>query len=231
MDGWNTIVSRCFSFSLGYVSFLEGGEWWGTFFEGLQKIQSETFGGQHTFPFNNHGTSESWCPWQWQSFPVQNRHCPFQNHEAVVGFQWSLIPACQVTSFASESSLYWILHGFFSMSSFKNGSIYVQRAYRFTISAHESWKKTGALRGPSFLPQPREGALCDFLHLLGLTLQGVGFSLRCDFFWVGNKKSSSDTHEFVVCCGWFVEVTPLVCGLSWVFFFGSATCRMQKLET
>ena len=41
MDGWNTIVSRCFSFSLGYVSFLEGGEW---FLRGYRRSRVKLLG-------------------------------------------------------------------------------------------------------------------------------------------------------------------------------------------
>ena len=222
MDGWNTIVSRCFSFSLGYVSFLEGGEWWGTFFERLQKIQSETFGGQHTFPFNTHGTSESWCPWQWQSFPVQNRHCPFQNPWSSGGFSVESYPRTSSQFFCVRIFIMLDTTLFFSMSSFQRVHLRKKGHQRFKFSTHDSVEKNGS---GIFLPSQRstrEGALCDFLHLLGLTLQGVALRFVALCFFLGRQEVShlrSHSTKVFHCCGWFVELTPLVCELSLVFFW------------
>ena len=163
------------------------------FFEGLQKIQiNEIFWGQHTFPFNNHGTSESWGPWRWQSFPVQNWHFPFQNQKAVWVFQHTLIIECEASVFAQNSSVCWIQHVFFHV--LVSTDIYAQRPI---------------VQSRSF---PTLGALCDFLHLLGLTLQGV---VSLCFF---RQEVISDTHLVIV-------VDDL---LRFHGFVCSTTCRIKK---
>ena len=137
---------------------------------------------------------------------------------------------------------------FFSCPPF-NGSINVQRAYQVPIFDPLSVEKRERIFLPSF-PTLNAGALCDFLHLLGLTLQGVvsGFvSLR---FFLGSATRSHLSsltkvfhcwclflgrqevilrHSRICCLLWMIcwGSTPWFVGFHGCFF-GSATCRMQN---
>ena len=68
---------------------------------------------------------------------------------------------------------------------------------RFKISTHFPLKKRSGADFPSF-PTLNAGALCDFLHLLGLTLQGGGFSLRCVFFGRQEEVISKHSRRFFI---------------------------------
>lgn len=218
MDSWNTIVSRCFSFSLGYVSFLEGGEWWGTFFGGATEDQEWNFWEPTYVPFQ-----QSWHKWIMVSLTMTVVSCrksalSFSKPRSSGGFS--------VESYPSMSSQFFCIRifvlldttlFFFHVLLSTGPSTYKEPTGLQSRPTNRGKKRSGAVL-PSF-PTLNAGALCDFLHLLGLTLQGVGFSLRSFFLGRQEEVISQTLNEFVVCCGWFVELTPLVCELSLVFFW------------
>ena len=99
--------------------------------------------------------------------------------------------------------------------------IFFISSFQQTFTRH---KTTGSISTTWFFNRagvfPTLGALCDFLHLLGLTLQGVGST-----FFFGQGRSQSVTLWFL----WmiFVEVNPIFC---WFIRFLFYQCRMEKLK-
>ena len=199
MDGWNTIVSRCFSFSLGYVSFLEGGEW---FLRGYRRSRVKLLGANicslsTIMAQVNHG--------------VPDTDSRFLYKIGIVLFktkkQWwvfSRVLSQNVKSVLLRKNLRYVGYyiGFFHVLLSTGNQR--TKAYRPSIST-DSWKKW---ERSVFLPSPtlNAGALCDFLHLLGLTLQGVGFSLRCFFLGRQQEVTSQTLNEgfsllWMICWG------------------------------
>lgn len=226
MDSWNTIVSRCFSFSLGYVSFLEGGEWWGTFFGGATEDQEWNFWEPTYVPFQ-----QSWHKWIMVSLTMTVVSCrksalSFSKPRSSGGFSVESYPSMSSQFFCIRIFVLLDTTLFFFMSSFQRVHLRTKSLQAYNLDPRIV-EKNGAER--SFLPSQRSTQVLFVISFTSLVLLFKVSDFRCvHFFWVGKKKwflRHSTNLLFVVddLLSWL----PWFVSFHWCFF-GSTTCRMQK---